>query len=68
MERIGRRRKGTYSQTQGGKWVFVLKTTTRRKGKKMKTTEGKNGKRAVNGLAVNYYVNKAFAFWRAVAE
>lgn len=31
-------------------------------------TEGKNGKRAVNGLAVNYYVNKAFAFWRAVAE
>lgn len=31
-------------------------------------TKGRNGKRAVNGLAVNYYVNKAFAFWRAVAE
>lgn len=38
------------------------------KSEENKNTEGKNGKRAVNGLAVNYYVNKAFAFWRAVAE
>lgn len=36
---------------------------------KMKTQKGKNGKKAVKELAVNfYYLNKDFAFWRAVAE
>lgn len=52
----------------GWKMGFCSKDNTSAKSEENENTEGKNGKRAVNGLAVNYYVNKAFAFWRAVAE
>lgn len=43
-ERIGRRGKRTYSQMQGGEWVFVLKTTTQEKREENENTEGKKGR------------------------